>query len=122
MHVPDVRVFKHVIRFGISIELKLDSKAVFNVVCLFVFTQGSSKHPQQERKATPTPREMSSTKSPLSADQTYERLLQSLGASAEMYRQIPLAFDPAALPRGIHIEPGLSAVCDGSKKNEIVWD
>uniref|UniRef100_A0A8C8A3W6 Nuclear receptor corepressor 2 n=1 Tax=Oryzias sinensis TaxID=183150 RepID=A0A8C8A3W6_9TELE len=67
--------------------------------------EGSSKHPQQERKATPTPREMSSTKSPLSADQTYERLLQSLGASAEMYRQIPLAFDPAALPRGIHIEP-----------------
>lgn len=46
---------------------------------------------------------MSSTKSPLSADQTYERLLQSLGAS-EMYRQIPLPFDPAALPRGIHID------------------
>uniref|UniRef100_A0A3B3CAN1 Nuclear receptor corepressor 2 n=1 Tax=Oryzias melastigma TaxID=30732 RepID=A0A3B3CAN1_ORYME len=65
--------------------------------------EGSSKHPPQERKATPTPREMSSTKSPLSADQTYERLLQSLGAS-EMYRQIPLPFDPAALPRGIHID------------------
>lgn len=52
---------------------------------------------------------MSATKSPLSAvpdQQTYERLLQGLGA--EVYRQIPLAFDPAALPRGIHIDPGIS--------------
>lgn len=55
---------------------------------------------------------MSATKSPLSAvpdQQTYERLLQGLGA-AEVYRQIPLAFDPAALPRGIHIDPGISTV------------
>uniref|UniRef100_A0AAQ5YUK5 Nuclear receptor corepressor 2 n=1 Tax=Amphiprion ocellaris TaxID=80972 RepID=A0AAQ5YUK5_AMPOC len=68
--------------------------------------EGSSKNPTQERKATPTPREMSATKSPLSGvtDQTYERLLQGLGAT-DVYRQIPLAFDPAALPRGIPIEP-----------------
>lgn len=52
---------------------------------------------------------MSATKSPLSGvpdQQTYERLLQGLGA-ADVYRQIPLAFDPAALPRGIHIDPGI---------------
>uniref|UniRef100_A0A673A1N6 Nuclear receptor corepressor 2 n=1 Tax=Sphaeramia orbicularis TaxID=375764 RepID=A0A673A1N6_9TELE len=68
---------------------------------------GSSKNPPQERKATPTPREMSATKSPLPGvpdQQTYERLLQGLGA-ADVYRQIPLAFDPAALPRGIPIDP-----------------
>uniref|UniRef100_A0A7N5ZYF1 Nuclear receptor corepressor 2 n=1 Tax=Anabas testudineus TaxID=64144 RepID=A0A7N5ZYF1_ANATE len=72
---------------------------------------GSSKNPPQERKATPTPRDVSATKSPLPDQQTYERLLQNLGASTrlepatEMYRQIPLAFDPAALPRGIPIDP-----------------
>uniref|UniRef100_A0A3Q2YCC0 Nuclear receptor corepressor 2 n=1 Tax=Hippocampus comes TaxID=109280 RepID=A0A3Q2YCC0_HIPCM len=67
---------------------------------------GCSKKEPQERKATPTPREMSSTKSPLPGvpdQQTYERLLQGLGA--DVYRQIPLAFDPAALPRGIPIDP-----------------
>lgn len=79
---------------------------------LFPFTPGSSKNPPQERKATPTPRDVSATKSPLPDQQTYERLLQNLGASTrlepatEMYRQIPLAFDPAALPRGIPIDPG----------------
>uniref|UniRef100_A0A672JII0 Nuclear receptor corepressor 2 n=1 Tax=Salarias fasciatus TaxID=181472 RepID=A0A672JII0_SALFA len=69
--------------------------------------EGPSKNPPQERKATPTPREMSATKSPLSGvtdPQAYERLLQGLGAS-DVYRQIPLAFDPAALPRGIPIDP-----------------
>uniref|UniRef100_A0A8D3CQY0 Nuclear receptor corepressor 2 n=1 Tax=Scophthalmus maximus TaxID=52904 RepID=A0A8D3CQY0_SCOMX len=68
---------------------------------------GSSKNPSQERKATPTPREMSATKSPLPGvpdQQAYERLLQGLGA-ADVYRQIPLAFDPSALPRGIPIDP-----------------
>uniref|UniRef100_A0A673K8U7 Nuclear receptor corepressor 2-like n=1 Tax=Sinocyclocheilus rhinocerous TaxID=307959 RepID=A0A673K8U7_9TELE len=64
---------------------------------------------QQERKATPTPREVSSTKSPLAvgehtASLAYERILQGLGT--DMYRgQIPLPFDPATLPRGIPIEP-----------------
>ncbi|KAM9744671.1 nuclear receptor corepressor 2 isoform 3-T4 [Menidia menidia] len=69
--------------------------------------EGSSKNPSQERKATPTPREMRATKSPLSgvADpQAYERLFQSLGAP-DMYRQTMLAFDPAGLPRGIPIDP-----------------
>ncbi|MEQ2157940.1 hypothetical protein GOODEAATRI_006990, partial [Goodea atripinnis] len=67
---------------------------------------GSGKNPSQERKATPTPREMRATKSPLTsvADQlAYERLLPGLGAS-DMYR-IPLSFDPSALPRGIPIDP-----------------
>uniref|UniRef100_A0A8C2I2S9 Nuclear receptor corepressor 2 n=1 Tax=Cyprinus carpio TaxID=7962 RepID=A0A8C2I2S9_CYPCA len=68
----------------------------------------SSKAQQQERKATPTPREVSSTKSPMTvgehtASLAYERILQGLGA--EMFRQIPLPFDPAALPRGIPIDP-----------------
>uniref|UniRef100_A0AAR2KLL8 Nuclear receptor corepressor 2 n=1 Tax=Pygocentrus nattereri TaxID=42514 RepID=A0AAR2KLL8_PYGNA len=65
----------------------------------------------QERKSTPTPREVSSTKSPLTGVAehpaslaSYERLLQGLGA--DMYRgQIPLPFDPATLPRGIPIDP-----------------
>lgn len=55
---------------------------------------------------------MSATKSPLPGvpdQQTYERLLQGLGA-ADVYRQIPLAFDPAALPRGIPIDPGTDTV------------
>uniref|UniRef100_A0A8C2I405 Nuclear receptor corepressor 2 n=1 Tax=Cyprinus carpio TaxID=7962 RepID=A0A8C2I405_CYPCA len=70
--------------------------------------EGSSKAQQQERKATPTPREVSSTKSPMTvgehtASLAYERILQGLGA--EMFRQIPLPFDPAALPRGIPIDP-----------------
>uniref|UniRef100_A0A3Q2Q4D6 Nuclear receptor corepressor 2 n=1 Tax=Fundulus heteroclitus TaxID=8078 RepID=A0A3Q2Q4D6_FUNHE len=68
--------------------------------------EGSGKNPSQERKATPTPREMRATKSPLSGvadQQAYERLLPGLGAS-DMYR-IPLHFDPAALPRGIPIDP-----------------
>lgn len=53
---------------------------------------------------------MSATKSPLPGvpdQQTYERLLQGLGA-ADVYRQIPLAFDPTALHRGIPIDPGRS--------------
>uniref|UniRef100_W5MFZ2 Nuclear receptor corepressor 2 n=1 Tax=Lepisosteus oculatus TaxID=7918 RepID=W5MFZ2_LEPOC len=73
---------------------------------------GSGKAPPQERKATPTPREMSATKSPLTGVQehhaslaSYERLLQGAGA-ADIYRgQIPLTFDPATLPRGIPIDP-----------------
>lgn len=54
---------------------------------------------------------MSATKSPLPGvpdQQTYERLLQGLGA--DVYRQIPLAFDPATLPRGIPIDPGIAIV------------
>uniref|UniRef100_A0A3B3U7X8 Nuclear receptor corepressor 2 n=1 Tax=Poecilia latipinna TaxID=48699 RepID=A0A3B3U7X8_9TELE len=68
--------------------------------------EGSGKNSSQERKATPTPREMRATKSPLTGvadQQAYERLLPGLGAS-DMYR-IPLTFDPAALPRGIAIDP-----------------
>uniref|UniRef100_A0A8C8K223 Nuclear receptor corepressor 2 n=1 Tax=Oncorhynchus tshawytscha TaxID=74940 RepID=A0A8C8K223_ONCTS len=81
--------------------------------------EGSNKNQPQERKSTPTPREMSSGKSSLSgvAEQqaqqqaqqqaslaSYERLLQGLGA--DVYRgQIPLAFDPAALRQGIPIDP-----------------
>uniref|UniRef100_A0A7N8X6N7 Nuclear receptor corepressor 2 n=1 Tax=Mastacembelus armatus TaxID=205130 RepID=A0A7N8X6N7_9TELE len=68
---------------------------------------GSSKNQPQERKATPTPRELNATKSPLPGvpdQQTYERLLQGLGA-ADLFHQIPLTFDPAALPRGIPIDP-----------------
>ncbi|KAK6313068.1 hypothetical protein J4Q44_G00164150 [Coregonus suidteri] len=81
--------------------------------------EGSNKNQPQERKATPTPREMSSGKSPLPgvAEQqaqqqaqqqaslaSYERLLQGLGA--DVYRgQIPLSFDPASLRQGIPIDP-----------------
>lgn len=60
---------------------------------------------------------MSATKSPLPGvpdQQAYERLLQGLGA--DMYRQIPLTFDPAALPRGIPLDPGTSAVRADKRK------
>lgn len=76
---------------------------------------GSSKAQQQERKATPTPREMGSTKSPLAvgehtANLAYERILHGLGT--DMYRgQIPLTFDAAALPRGIPIDSGIVHIC-----------
>ncbi|KAG5280933.1 hypothetical protein AALO_G00065610 [Alosa alosa] len=80
--------------------------------------EGSSSKPQsQERKATPTPREMSSsTKSPLqgvaehqaASLASYERLLQGLGQ--DVYRgQIPLTFDPSSLPRGIPLDPAAAA-------------
>lgn len=82
----------------------------------FFSNPGSSKNPPQERKATPTPREMSTTKSPLPGvpdQQTYERLLQGLGA--DVYRQIPLAFDPSTLPRGIAIDPGKASLDESDK-------
>ena len=62
---------------------------------------------------------MSATKSPLPGvpdQQAYERLLQGLGA-ADVYRQIPLAFDPGALPRSIPIDPGTAA--GRNEKNSI---
>uniref|UniRef100_A0A4W5PAU9 Nuclear receptor corepressor 2 n=1 Tax=Hucho hucho TaxID=62062 RepID=A0A4W5PAU9_9TELE len=85
-----------------------------------ILLSSSNKNQPQERKATPTPREMSSGKSPLPgvAEQqaqqqaqqqqaslaSYERLLQGLGA--DVYRgQIPLSFDPASLRQGIPIDP-----------------
>lgn len=55
---------------------------------------------------------MSATKSPLPGvpdQQTYERLLQGLGAT-DVYRQIPIAFDPASLHRGIPMDPGTATV------------
>ncbi|XP_063346347.1 nuclear receptor corepressor 2 isoform X1 [Pelmatolapia mariae] len=62
----------------------------------------SSKNLTQERKATPTPREMTTTKSPLSTLPDQQTLFPGLGP--EMYRHISLAFDPAALGRSIPID------------------
>uniref|UniRef100_A0AAX7TQC4 Nuclear receptor corepressor 2 n=1 Tax=Astatotilapia calliptera TaxID=8154 RepID=A0AAX7TQC4_ASTCA len=62
----------------------------------------SSKNLTQERKATPTPREMTTTKSPLSTLPDQQTLFPSLGH--EMYRHISLAFDPAAMGRSIPID------------------
>uniref|UniRef100_A0A3Q0SM03 Nuclear receptor corepressor 2 n=1 Tax=Amphilophus citrinellus TaxID=61819 RepID=A0A3Q0SM03_AMPCI len=64
--------------------------------------EGSSKNLPQERKATPTPREMSATKSPLSTVPDQQAVFQSLGP--DMYRHISLAFDPTALGRSIPID------------------
>ncbi|XP_072271876.1 nuclear receptor corepressor 2 isoform X5 [Pyxicephalus adspersus] len=72
---------------------------------------GSGKPMTQERKSTPNPREISSSKSPhatvpehLHAMSTYEHLLRGV-SPAELYRgHIPLAFDPAAISRGIPLE------------------
>ncbi|XP_040203291.1 nuclear receptor corepressor 2 isoform X10 [Rana temporaria] len=73
-------------------------------------SMSSGKPVTQERKSTPNPREMSSSKSPhttvpehLHAMSTYEHLLQRV--NPELYRgHIPLPFDPAAMSRGIPLE------------------
>ncbi|XP_077317960.1 nuclear receptor corepressor 2 isoform X6 [Lithobates pipiens] len=73
-------------------------------------SMSSGKPVTQERKSTPNPREMSSSKSPhttvpehLHAMSTYEHLLQRV--NPELYRgHIPLPFDPAAISRGIPLE------------------
>ncbi|XP_069817048.1 nuclear receptor corepressor 2 isoform X9 [Dendropsophus ebraccatus] len=71
----------------------------------------SGKPVTQERKSTPNPREISSSKSPhttvpdhLHAMSPYEHLFRGV-SPAELYRShIPLAFDPAAISRGIPLE------------------
>ncbi|XP_060125884.1 nuclear receptor corepressor 2 isoform X7 [Zootoca vivipara] len=71
----------------------------------------AGKPVSQDRKITPTPREMASSKSPHAtlADHhppisPYEHLLRGV-SGVDLYRgHIPLAFDPAAIPRGIPLE------------------
>ncbi|XP_075689751.1 nuclear receptor corepressor 2 isoform X4 [Rhinoderma darwinii] len=71
----------------------------------------SGKPLTQERKSTPNPREMLNSKSPhttvpehLHAMSPYEHLFRGV-SPAELYRShIPLAFDPAAISRGIPLE------------------
>ncbi|XP_066459469.1 nuclear receptor corepressor 2 isoform X6 [Eleutherodactylus coqui] len=71
----------------------------------------SGKPVTQERKSTPNPREMSNSKSPhttvpehLHAMSPYEHLFRGV-SPADLYRShIPLAFDPAAISRGIPLE------------------
>lgn len=64
----------------------------------------------QDRKITPTSRELTNSKSPHAPVpdhhhpiSPYEHLLRGV----DLYRgHIPLAFDPAAIPRGIQLEAG----------------
>ncbi|KAM4707636.1 nuclear receptor corepressor 2 isoform 2-T2 [Discoglossus pictus] len=71
----------------------------------------SGKPVPQERKSTPNPREIANSKSPhttvpehLHAMSSYEHLLRGV-SQADLYRgHIPLAFDPAGIPRGIPLE------------------
>ncbi|KAM3939896.1 nuclear receptor corepressor 2 isoform 7-T8 [Leptodactylus fuscus] len=71
----------------------------------------SGKPVTQERKSTPNPREISNSKSPhttvpehLHAMSPYEHLFRGV-SPADLYRShIPLAFDPAAISRGIPLE------------------
>uniref|UniRef100_A0A8D2LCY1 Nuclear receptor corepressor 2 n=1 Tax=Varanus komodoensis TaxID=61221 RepID=A0A8D2LCY1_VARKO len=71
----------------------------------------AGKPVSQDRKITPTPRETASAKSPHAtlADHhhpisPYEHLLRGV-SGVDLYRgHIPLAFDPAAIPRGIPLE------------------
>ncbi|XP_073532257.1 nuclear receptor corepressor 2 isoform X5 [Phyllobates terribilis] len=71
----------------------------------------SGKPVTQERRSTPNPREISNSKSPhttvpehLHAMSTYEHLFRGVNP-ADLYRtHIPLAFDPAAISRGIPLE------------------
>lgn len=77
-------------------------------ISLFFFPPVSSKNLTQERKATPTPREMTTTKSPLSTLPDQQTLFPGLGP--EMYRHISLAFDPSALGRSIPIDSGTVSI------------
>ncbi|XP_067911742.1 nuclear receptor corepressor 2 [Heterodontus francisci] len=77
-----------------------------------VSRQQEGKAVSQERKATPTPREMSSVKSPQRgipehfAHGLYDQLLGRMTV-ADLYRSsMPLTFDPAAIARGIPLEAG----------------
>ncbi|XP_042297276.1 nuclear receptor corepressor 2 isoform X6 [Sceloporus undulatus] len=71
----------------------------------------AGKPVSQDRKITPTPREIASSKSPHAtlADHhhpmsPYEHLLRGV-SGVDLYRgHIPLPFDPAAIPRGIPLE------------------
>uniref|UniRef100_A0A8D0HBV8 Nuclear receptor corepressor 2 n=1 Tax=Sphenodon punctatus TaxID=8508 RepID=A0A8D0HBV8_SPHPU len=71
----------------------------------------SGKPVPQDRKITPTPREIASSKSPHATlsdhhhpMSPYEQLLRGV-SGVDLYRgHIPLAFDPAAIPRGIQLE------------------
>ncbi|XP_053327902.1 nuclear receptor corepressor 2 isoform X3 [Spea bombifrons] len=71
----------------------------------------SGKPVTQERKSTPNPREIANSKSPhttvpehLHTISPYEHLLRGV-SPADLYRgHIPLAFDPAGIPRGIPLE------------------
>uniref|UniRef100_UPI00398F28D1 nuclear receptor corepressor 2-like n=1 Tax=Pristiophorus japonicus TaxID=55135 RepID=UPI00398F28D1 len=72
--------------------------------------QQEGKVVSQEQKATPTPREMSSAKSPHRAlpehfaHSPYDQLLGRMTAADLYHGSIPLTFDPAALARGIPLE------------------
>ncbi|XP_053135132.1 nuclear receptor corepressor 2 isoform X9 [Hemicordylus capensis] len=71
----------------------------------------AGKPVSQERKVTPSPREVASSKPPHGAladhhpaISPYEHLLRGV-SGMDLYRgHIPLAFDPAAIPRGIPLE------------------
>ncbi|NWX97085.1 NCOR2 protein, partial [Nothoprocta ornata] len=71
----------------------------------------AGKPVSQDRKITPTSRELSSSKSPHAPVpehhhpiSPYEHLLRGV-SGVDLYRgHIPLAFDPAAIPRGIQLE------------------
>ncbi|NXP50111.1 NCOR2 protein, partial [Heliornis fulica] len=71
----------------------------------------AGKPVSQDRKITPTSRELTNSKSPHApvADHhhpisPYEHLLRGV-SGVDLYRgHIPLAFDPAAIPRGIQLE------------------
>uniref|UniRef100_A0A803T640 Nuclear receptor corepressor 2 n=1 Tax=Anolis carolinensis TaxID=28377 RepID=A0A803T640_ANOCA len=71
----------------------------------------AGKPMSQDRKITPTPREMASSKSPHATlaehhhpMSPYEHLLRGV-SGVDLYRgHIPLPFDPAAIPRGIPLE------------------
>nr|XP_033811631.1 nuclear receptor corepressor 2 isoform X4 [Geotrypetes seraphini] len=71
----------------------------------------AGKPMSQERRSTPTPRELTNSKSPHTnmpdhhhPMSPYEHLLRGV-SGADLYRgHIPLAFDPSGIPRGIPLE------------------
>lgn len=73
----------------------------------------AGKPVSQDRKITPTSRELTNSKSPHAPVpdhhhpiSPYEHLLRGV-SGVDLYRgHIPLAFDPAAIPRGIQLEAG----------------
>lgn len=97
----------------LRIRLGLRAHSLTHFLLLTAGSITAGKPVSQDRKITPTSRELTNSKSPHApvADHhhpisPYEHLLRGV-SGVDLYRgHIPLAFDPAAIPRGIQLEAG----------------
>lgn len=94
-------------------QLGCSTQSLTHFLLLTAGSITAGKPVSQDRKITPTSRELTNSKSPHApvADHhhpisPYEHLLRGV-SGVDLYRgHIPLAFDPAAIPRGIQLEAG----------------